>query len=148
MSQEKNIEWTPEIGVSVSVCQEIRSNPNECHRSGTDAVQQKTQKGHQVLIARSTQGDDSLWFVSFHYRDNHTDEQKLILDVQDFEAKAQKTDLLQTRQKHQGIRSIPLSKTLVLPRAESPGHRSIPYAPDSGEAAREPKYTGRGGNPV
>jgi hypothetical protein len=23
------------------------------------------------------------WFVSFHYRDNHIDEKKLILDVQD-----------------------------------------------------------------
>ena len=27
------------------------------------------------------------WFVSFHYRDNHTDEQKLILDVQDLKKK-------------------------------------------------------------
>ena len=60
MSQEKNIEWTLEVGVSVSVCQEIRSNPNECHRSRTEAVRQKTQKGHQVLIARSTQGNESL----------------------------------------------------------------------------------------
>ncbi len=27
------------------------------------------------------------WFVSFHYRDNHTDEQKLILDAQDLKQK-------------------------------------------------------------
>ena len=27
------------------------------------------------------------WFVSFHYRDSHTDEQKLILDVQDLKQK-------------------------------------------------------------
>ena len=27
------------------------------------------------------------WFISFHYRDHHNDEQKLILDVQDLKQK-------------------------------------------------------------
>ena len=34
------------------------------------------------------------WFVSFHYRDNHADEQELILDAQDLKKKLRRAPFL------------------------------------------------------
>jgi len=47
----------------------------------------RLKRGIRSLLRDQLKEMNPWWFVSFHYRDNHTDEQKLILDVQDLKQK-------------------------------------------------------------
>lgn len=52
------------------------------------------------------------WFVSFHYRDNHTDEQKLILDVQDLKQKLRKLIFSKRDKSIKGSGAFPYPRVL------------------------------------
>ena len=47
----------------------------------------RLKKGIRSLLRDQLKELTPWWFVSFHYRDNHTDEQEMILDVQDLKQK-------------------------------------------------------------
>ena len=52
------------------------------------------------------------WFVSFHYRDNHTDEQKLILDVQDLKQKLRRQIFSRRDKSIKGLGAFPYPRLL------------------------------------
>lgn len=52
------------------------------------------------------------WFISFHYRDNHTDEKKLILDVQDLKQKLRRQIFSRRDKSIKGSGAFPYPRVL------------------------------------
>ena len=52
------------------------------------------------------------WFVSFHYRDNHADEQELILDVQDLKQKLRRQIFSRRDKSIKGSGAFPYPRVL------------------------------------
>ena len=52
------------------------------------------------------------WFISFHYRDNHTDEQELILDVKDLKQKLRRQIFSRRDKSIKGSGSFPYPRVL------------------------------------
>ena len=52
------------------------------------------------------------WFISFHYRDHHNDEQKLILDVQDLKQKLRRQIFSRRDKSIRGLGAFPYPRVL------------------------------------
>ena len=64
------------------------------------------------LVRDQLKGMTPWWFVSFHYRDNHTDEQKLILDVQDLKKKLRRQIFSRRDKSIKGSGAFPYPRVL------------------------------------
>ena len=77
------------------------------------------------------------WFVSFHYRDNHTDEQKLILDVQDLKQKLRRQIFSRRDKCIKGSGAFPYPRLLFFHEQSNQGtgqfhtHRILERLPES-----------------
>jgi len=101
---------------------------------------QRLKRNIKRLIHHQLHSIKPWWLISFHYRDHHSKEDELLQDVADLKRKLHRIIYKSRDKTIKGAGEYPYPRMLFFPRDKPPGHRSVSYPPDNGEAAREPKY--------
>ena len=82
---------------------------------------QRLKKSIRSLLRDQLKEMTPWWFVSFHYRDNHTDDQKLINDVQDLRQKLRRQIFSRRDKSIKGSGAFPYPRVLFFHEQSNQG---------------------------